>query len=72
MKWNTNKGREKIIIVTTNKDRENNNSHFLQIHLFDIDIAGDISFKESDSFAAGDEPTIVETGIVSSSNSIFY
>ncbi|XWS12128.1 hypothetical protein CRYUN_Cryun37aG0063300 [Craigia yunnanensis] len=34
-----------------------------KIHLFDIDIAGDISFKESDSFVAGDEPAIVETDI---------
>ncbi|KAK6268250.1 hypothetical protein QUC31_012410 [Theobroma cacao] len=34
-----------------------------KIHLFDIDVPGDISFKESDSFAAGDEPTIVDTDI---------
>ncbi|XVE88647.1 hypothetical protein DITRI_Ditri19aG0086200 [Diplodiscus trichospermus] len=34
-----------------------------KIHLFDIDVPGDISFKESDSFAAGDEPTIAETDI---------
>ncbi|KAK3220367.1 hypothetical protein Dsin_014337 [Dipteronia sinensis] len=32
-----------------------------KIHLFDTDIQGDISFKESDTFSAGDEPTIVET-----------
>ncbi|KAK1578160.1 hypothetical protein Q3G72_028005 [Acer saccharum] len=32
-----------------------------KIHLFDTDIQGDISFKESDTFIAGDEPTIVET-----------
>ncbi|OMP04418.1 Carbon-nitrogen hydrolase [Corchorus olitorius] len=36
-----------------------------KIHLFGIDIPGDISYKESDLFAAGDEPTIVDTGIVS-------
>ncbi|XVF74341.1 hypothetical protein PTKIN_Ptkin13bG0102600 [Pterospermum kingtungense] len=34
-----------------------------KIHLFDIDTPGDISFKESDSFSAGDEPTVVETDI---------
>ncbi|KAK2652375.1 hypothetical protein Ddye_012231 [Dipteronia dyeriana] len=32
-----------------------------KIHLFDTDIQGDISFKESDTFSAGDEPTIFET-----------
>ncbi|KAL5755613.1 hypothetical protein ACOSQ2_020359 [Xanthoceras sorbifolium] len=32
-----------------------------KIHLFDIDIQGDISFKESDTFTAGDKPTIVDT-----------
>jgi omega-amidase len=30
--------------------------------MFDIDIPGEISFKESEIFAAGDEPTIVDTG----------
>jgi omega-amidase len=35
----------------------------LQIHLFDIDIPGEISFKESDTFTAGDKPTIVVTGL---------
>lgn len=34
-----------------------------KLHLFDIDIPGDISFKESDSFAAGDELTIVDTDV---------
>ncbi|XVF25199.1 hypothetical protein REPUB_Repub13aG0192700 [Reevesia pubescens] len=34
-----------------------------KIHLFDINIPGDISFKKSDSLAGGDEPTIVETDI---------
>ena len=33
------------------------------MHLFDIDIPGDITLKESDFFAAGDKPTIVDTGI---------
>ncbi|KAF3962588.1 hypothetical protein CMV_012910 [Castanea mollissima] len=33
-----------------------------KIHLFDIEIPGDITFKESDFFAAGDKPTIVDTG----------
>ncbi|ONI15425.1 hypothetical protein PRUPE_3G043200 [Prunus persica] len=32
-----------------------------KIHLFDIDIPGEISFKESDTFTAGDQPTIVDT-----------
>jgi omega-amidase len=30
--------------------------------MFDIDIPGDISFKESEIFTAGDKPTIVDTG----------
>ncbi|CAH2056826.1 unnamed protein product [Thlaspi arvense] len=34
-----------------------------KLHLFDIDIPGDILFKESDTFAAGDQPTIVDTGM---------
>ncbi|OMO80643.1 Carbon-nitrogen hydrolase [Corchorus capsularis] len=34
-----------------------------KIHLFAIDIPGDISYKESDLFAAGDEPRIVDTEI---------
>ncbi|PON96219.1 Carbon-nitrogen hydrolase [Trema orientale] len=34
-----------------------------KIHLFDIDIPGEISFKESDTFKAGDEPTIVDTDL---------
>ncbi|XVF27031.1 hypothetical protein REPUB_Repub14bG0071700 [Reevesia pubescens] len=50
--YNSSKYERKIMIIP-----------FLQIHLFDIDVPGDISFKESDSFAAGDEPTIVDTDI---------
>ncbi|KAL5579532.1 hypothetical protein UlMin_011974 [Ulmus minor] len=34
-----------------------------KIHLFDIDIPGEISFKESDSFTPGDQPTIVDTNV---------
>ncbi|KAM3747225.1 hypothetical protein ACB098_05G019600 [Castanea mollissima] len=34
-----------------------------KIHLFDIEIPGDIAFKESDFFAAGDKPTIVDTDV---------
>ncbi|KAM3747227.1 hypothetical protein ACB098_05G019700 [Castanea mollissima] len=34
-----------------------------KIHLFDIEIPGDIAFKESDFFAAGDKPTIVNTDV---------
>lgn len=34
----------------------------VQLHLFDVDIPGDITFKESDTFTAGDEATIVDTG----------
>ncbi|KAM4099818.1 hypothetical protein ACB094_05G020900 [Castanea mollissima] len=34
-----------------------------KIHLFDIEIPGDITFKESDFFAAGDKPTIVDTDV---------
>ncbi|GLU14264.1 hypothetical protein SLE2022_308450 [Rubroshorea leprosula] len=34
-----------------------------KIHLFDIDIPGKFSFKESDSFAAGEELTIVNTEV---------
>ncbi|KAM4099820.1 hypothetical protein ACB094_05G021100 [Castanea mollissima] len=34
-----------------------------KIHLFDIEIPGDITFKESDFFAAGDKPTIVDTDL---------
>ncbi|KAG6669107.1 omega-amidase, chloroplastic-like isoform X2 [Carya illinoinensis] len=32
-----------------------------KIHLFDVDIPGDITFKESDIFTGGDKPTIVDT-----------
>lgn len=32
-----------------------------KVHLFDIDVPGKITFKESDSLSAGDEVTVVET-----------
>ncbi|KAK9149181.1 hypothetical protein Scep_007938 [Stephania cephalantha] len=32
------------------------------LHLFDVDIPGDLYFKESDFYTPGDEPTIVDTG----------
>ncbi|KAM1113574.1 hypothetical protein ACFX2B_045679 [Malus domestica] len=35
----------------------------LQIHLFDIDVPGEISFKESDFFSTGDQTTIVDTEV---------
>ncbi|KAL9230413.1 hypothetical protein vseg_005768 [Gypsophila vaccaria] len=34
-----------------------------KIHLFDIDIPGKISFKESDTLTAGETPTIVDTEV---------
>ncbi|CAL5443770.1 unnamed protein product [Camellia sinensis] len=34
-----------------------------KVHLFDVYIPGDISFKESDNFASGDQPTIVNTDV---------
>lgn len=34
-----------------------------QIHLFDIDIPGEITFLESKTLAAGETPTIVDTGL---------
>jgi len=34
----------------------------MQIHLFDIDIPGKITFMESKTLTAGESPTIVETG----------
>ncbi|XP_058227277.1 omega-amidase, chloroplastic-like isoform X1 [Rhododendron vialii] len=34
-----------------------------KMHLFDINLPGDISFKESDTFTAGDQPTIVDTDV---------
>lgn len=40
----------------------------LQLHLFDVDIPGDITFKESDTLTAGDEATIVDTGSFISAN----
>ncbi|KAM0918252.1 hypothetical protein ACQ4PT_008856 [Festuca glaucescens] len=33
------------------------------LHLFGIDIPGDITFRESDTFAAGQEPTVVDTDV---------
>ena len=38
----------------------------LQIHLFDIDIPGKITFIESLTLTAGDTPTIVDTGLICS------
>jgi len=32
-----------------------------KVHLFDIDVPGKITFKESDSLSAGDEATVVQT-----------
>lgn len=37
-----------------------------KVHLFDIDVPGGITFKESDSLTGGDWQTIVETGSFSS------
>lgn len=34
-----------------------------QIHLFDIDIPGKITFKESTTLTAGESLTIVDTGM---------
>lgn len=34
-----------------------------QIHLFDIDIPGKITFIESKTLTAGETPTIVDTGL---------
>ncbi|XXG51376.1 hypothetical protein AAC387_Pa02g5164 [Persea americana] len=34
-----------------------------KLHLFDVDIPGDITFKESDTLTAGDEATIVDTDV---------
>lgn len=36
----------------------------LQIHLFDIDIPGEITFIESKTLTAGETPTIVDTGLI--------
>lgn len=36
--------------------------HVSQIHLFDIDIPGGITFKESETLAGGDWQTLIETG----------
>ncbi|KAI3455610.1 hypothetical protein Pfo_012273 [Paulownia fortunei] len=32
-----------------------------KMHMFDVEIPGDISFKESDTFSAGAEPTVIDT-----------
>lgn len=37
---------------------------YLQIHLFDIDIPGQMTFKESNTLTAGETPTIVDTGLI--------
>ncbi|KAM0888788.1 hypothetical protein ACQ4PT_028126 [Festuca glaucescens] len=34
-----------------------------KLHLFGIDIPGDITFRESDTFTAGQEPTVVDTDV---------
>jgi len=34
-----------------------------QLHLFEIDIPGDIKLKESDTFTGGQEPTVVDTDV---------
>ncbi|XP_044961152.1 omega-amidase, chloroplastic-like isoform X2 [Hordeum vulgare subsp. vulgare] len=34
-----------------------------KLHLFGIDIPGDINFRESDTFTAGQEPTVVDTDV---------
>lgn len=34
-----------------------------QLHLFEINIPGDIMLKESDTFTGGQEPTVVDTGV---------
>lgn len=36
----------------------------LQIHLFDIDIPGKITFMESKTLTAGETPTVVDTGLI--------
>lgn len=36
----------------------------LQIHLFDIDIPGRMTFKESLTLTAGEIPTVVDTGVM--------
>ncbi|KAL6996277.1 Omega-amidase, chloroplastic [Sarracenia purpurea var. burkii] len=36
---------------------------YSKMHMFDIHIPGDISFKESEVFTAGDQPTIVDTDV---------
>ncbi|XP_020526059.1 omega-amidase, chloroplastic-like isoform X4 [Amborella trichopoda] len=34
-----------------------------KVHLFDIDVPGDITFRESDTLTAGEKPTIVDTDV---------
>ncbi|OAY66575.1 Omega-amidase, chloroplastic, partial [Ananas comosus] len=34
-----------------------------KLHLFDVDIPGDTTFRESDTLTAGDAPTIVDTDV---------
>ncbi|KAH7866281.1 hypothetical protein Vadar_018076 [Vaccinium darrowii] len=36
---------------------------YSKMHLFDVNLPGDISLKESDTFTAGDQPTIVDTDV---------
>lgn len=36
---------------------------FQQVHLFDIDIPGKITFKESETLTPGENLTVVDTGI---------
>jgi predicted amidohydrolase len=44
----------------------------LKVHLFDIDIPGKFSFKESSALSAGDEATVVETGSLKESYSTIF
>lgn len=44
----------------------------LQIHLFDIDIPGKITFLESKTLTAGEVPTIVDTGLTCSFTSHLF
>ncbi|WVZ82050.1 hypothetical protein U9M48_029360 [Paspalum notatum var. saurae] len=34
-----------------------------KLHLFEIDVPGDITLKESDTFTGGQEPTVVDTDV---------
>lgn len=56
-----------LVVILHWKDISKNGSfhnwtNVLQMHMFDINMPGDISFKESDTFTAGEEPTVVDTG----------